>query len=394
MDYFIELGREQHLARAEVAAVLGSSATLVDATPHALILRADHLAIDQLQAQLGGTVKIGHVLTEWEPRDTLRRFEEFMQTDIVARPVRRVGISTYGTDWPSSAKERFAIQLKKKLKTANVSIRYITGVTNPLPSVLVGDQLLEPRGREYCLIVGEQAVYVGETVSVQPWKEWSHFDYNRPMRDARRGMLPPKLARIMLNLANIPLDAHLLDPFCGVGTVLQEAQRLGYTNLMGADRDSTAITATEQNLQWLGHQLVASPVSLEPQSIEELSATHAHQFDAVVTEADLGPVDLDRVLPKERLERFRSLRVRYVSWINDLANLLRPGGILVLAYPRLLNPAYNLDLETELQTHGWRLLPLVAPAYQKFHGISALSGSYARADQLIGRVIVRAQREQ
>ena len=65
---------------------------------------------------------------------------------------------------------------------------------------------------------------------VQNISAYAMRDQKRPKRDAFVGMLPPKLAQIMINLAlgdQEPKDKLLLDPFCGTGVLLQEALLMG-----------------------------------------------------------------------------------------------------------------------------------------------------------------------
>ncbi len=72
-----------------------------------------------------------------------------------------------------------------------------------------------PHGKESILAI---------TDGIQDYEEWNKRDYGRPHSDPKRGMLPPKLARMMVNLAGADGEGKtLLDPFCGSGTILMEA---------------------------------------------------------------------------------------------------------------------------------------------------------------------------
>ena len=58
--------------------------------------------------------------------------------------------------------------------------------------------------------------FLGQTLVVQPFKVLSKRDFGRPARDDHSGMLPPKLAQIMINLARRNDDIStktILDPF-------------------------------------------------------------------------------------------------------------------------------------------------------------------------------------
>ena len=88
-------------------------------------------------------------------------------------------------------------------------------------------------------------------MAVQPFEEFGARDYARPSRDDLSGMLPPKLAKIMINLAQAKENSLILDTFCGSGTILQEALIMGYLNLIGFDSSPKAIKDSQANLEWL-----------------------------------------------------------------------------------------------------------------------------------------------
>src|SRR5205823_3602162 len=90
--------------------------------------------------------------------------------------------------------------------------------------------------------------------AVQPFEQFSARDFGRPGRDDLSGMLPPKLAIIMINLAANDTISVLLDPFCGSGTILSEALLLGYKNLIGSDISEKAVADTKTNLDWIANK--------------------------------------------------------------------------------------------------------------------------------------------
>ena len=139
---------------------------------------------------------------------------------------------------------------------------------------------------------------IGITRSVQPFDEFSRRDYGRPNRDPRSGMLPPKLAQIMINLSRTQKTATLLDPFCGSGTIIQEALLMGYTQVIGSDISQSAVENTKTNLAWLklkAQQLIVSNVAALAKHVP------AQSIDAVVTEPYLGPPLLGNV-PLEHIK--------------------------------------------------------------------------------------------
>jgi len=113
---------------------------------------------------------------------------------------------------------------------------------------------------------GNQTI-VGQTVRVQDINSYTVRDRDRPKRDTRVGMLPPKLAQIIINLAvsksDITKGVYLLDPFCGTGVVLQEASLMSI-DVYGTDIEPRMVEYTDENMMWLLKQ-PESPVRRPPE---------------------------------------------------------------------------------------------------------------------------------
>ncbi len=114
------------------------------------------------------------------------------------------------------------------------------------------NKLTGPLGWEILLIKDGESILVAQSTGVQNIDNYSKRDFDRPKRDAYVGMLPPKLAQIMLNLASGSQQSSVcvLDPFCGTGVVLQEALLMGHS-VYGTDISEKMVKYTETNLHWL-----------------------------------------------------------------------------------------------------------------------------------------------
>jgi tRNA G10 N-methylase Trm11 len=88
---------------------------------------------------------------------------------------------------------------------------------------------------------------MGVTILFQDVDEYSARDYGKSVRDMDVGMLPPKLAQIMLNISGEARGIY--DPFVGLGTVLIEAAHGGYWALLGSDLAPEMVEASRENLQ-------------------------------------------------------------------------------------------------------------------------------------------------
>lgn len=148
-----------------------------------------------------------------------------------------------------------------------------------------------------------------KTIWVQDFEDWGKRDYGRPVVDAHIGMLPPKVARMMVNIASAKT---ILDPFCGVGTILAEALTIG-KQVFGSDINPVQIAKTKKNLEWLG-----KACSLQ---VSDARKVIVPPIDAIVTEPFLGPAD-----PK-------LLEQLYYDCFKHWLRILKPGGKVVIATP-------------------------------------------------------------
>jgi tRNA G10 N-methylase Trm11 len=63
------------------------------------------------------------------------------------------------------------------------------------------------------------------TIACQDIDAYTKRDTSKS-RDMVVGMMPPKLAQIMINLATEGRKEIIYDPFCGLGTILIEAANM------------------------------------------------------------------------------------------------------------------------------------------------------------------------
>lgn len=132
--------------------------------------------------------------------------------------------------------------------------------------------------------------WIGKTVAVQDFEDWNRRDYERPEINPQVGMLPPKIARIMCNLAISGINSQeltILDPFCGVGTILMESLMLG-CRALGQDINPKQVEKTRKNLAWLVKTYNLDP-KYDVKSQDARKISFSGKIDAIVTEVDLGP---------------------------------------------------------------------------------------------------------
>ena len=131
------------------------------------------------------------------------------------------GISFYD-DTTGANVNKLAIQIKKAFKVKkSKSVRFVPSDTNILSAAQVIHNHLQDKGIEFLVAFAGDAAIVARTTQIQNIDFYSKRDFGRPLRDPKVGMLPPKLAQIMINLAKPDSGGVIVDPYCGTGVILQ-----------------------------------------------------------------------------------------------------------------------------------------------------------------------------
>ena len=120
------------------------------------------------------------------------------------------------------------------------------------------------------------------TEAIQDIDAYTARDRERPARSAKVGMLPPKLAQILVNSAQ---GSAIYDPFCGTGVILQEALLMGH-EAYGSDLAAEMVDATRTNLE------VSAIGDMRP-GICRRSATYAATRGAAAKPGGRGRNDTD-----------------------------------------------------------------------------------------------------
>lgn len=374
--YAFMLGIHPFLSRVEVEAVLGEQISEPVVVKQNIAFVTTHKPIDAsaVMQRLGGTVKIVEMLGVFDDE----AMTEWLFAQIDTATKFHFGFSMYALEPGVSTKNavrtihRLGLSLKRALKEAGYSCRFVSSQEPVLSSVIVHKERLLKNGVEVVLLKGAAGMQYGKTLAVQPFQEFSKRDYGRPQRDVKSGMLPPKLARMMVNLSQPVAESVMLDPFCGSGTVLQEALLLGYTHVLGSDVSAKAIDDTRRNLEWLNLPMI--PVHVAPaQELITRNIVQPASVDRIVFEGFLGPpTPYEKNLPRVKEE----LQKLYEEVFPVLRKLLRADGRIVAALPFWFvgGQQHHLNIETIAARAGLKMQR--EPLY------------YRRQQSIVGREII------
>jgi tRNA G10 N-methylase Trm11 len=233
--------------------------------------------------------------------------------------------------------KKIGMMIKKTLTETGASVRLVLPEINSLSlaSVAVTGNLLLQKGAEVCLIAGKEKVYVGKTLTVQDFEDYGRRDYQRPVRDDKQGMIPPKVAQVMLNLSGCKPGSTILDPFCGIGTIIQEGLLLGY-RMFGSDINRVAVRGSEQNLEWFRNRYKIAPGKYilntsDATKVAELIGKE--KISSIVTECTLGPIYGNYPKEHEIKKNFADLTELYSKTFQEFTKFLPSGAKIVMCIP-------------------------------------------------------------
>jgi tRNA (guanine10-N2)-dimethyltransferase len=375
------LGRQPKIGLAELESVYGAKA-VAPLGQVAASIAAD--AVDH--ARLGGTMKLGQPLGEvasnkWPTilKYIATQLPEWLAT--LPEGKLKLGISVYGVHVSSAELFRGSLELKKAARAQKRSVRVVPNTAPELNSAQVlHNQLTGKLGMELLIIAAGNTTIIARTTSVQNVDDYARRDQARPKRDAFVGMLPPKLAQIMLNLAKVQPGERVLDPFCGTGVVLQEAMLMG-CQVYGADISDRMVRFTRDNLAWLQQTYhIRGEVFFEVADATE--ATWQQPVNHVVCETYLGQPLSGLPRPEKLAEIIRTCNTIITLFLKNLQPQLASGTRLCLAVPtwRVGNSFKQLSLIDDLNNLGYNRMRF---QYANDHDLV-----YHREGQIVGRQLL------
>lgn len=364
--YVAVLGRQPAISLAELESLFQNVRKIA---PGLAELTADR--VPEIN-RLGGTLKIAESIDQ--------AIQEFWQS-IPENGKIVLGVSdfTRGTNPYLAQKE--ALRWKRYLVKTGRSVRVVPNKTAVLSSAtswhnkLFTENHIEliKNGHKYYRVIGVQNIdaYVAR-------------DRERPARDAKVGMLPPKLAQILINLCgDLSKGSRLLDPFCGTGVVLQEAALIGYVPY-GTDLNERMVEYTERNLKWLSERF--PEVAALGSTVEQGDATD-HQWtapiQAMACETYLGPPMSQAPVEIKLKQAKQDCKSIILGFLKNLSEQIEPGTPVTIAVPAWLreNGRYErLNLLDEIEHLRYNVV--------RFKNLGQEDLLYHRDGQVVAREII------
>lgn len=399
-SYAAFLGHQPHISLAELSAALPGMTPERKAGAALVFSSHDELDQDMLH-QWGGTwllAKQLHRAKEMNADDVLKILAKELQgvRGKVTFGLRAEGVS------PNVLRDLYR-RGKDTVKKAGKSVRYVGTERKAAATALLRDEglLTGKGGAELVLLQDKDFFWLGKTIAAQDPDAYTERDMEKPVRDTRVGLLPPKLAQVMLNLgqwlARSSLKTHdsrlktlhVFDPFCGTGVIPLEALLRGWP-VLASDASLKAVNGCQKNIEWLRKtkDILKSKI---PSTVWKQDATAPFALketpDVVVTETTLGPGLTDRPTTRDAQSLCSEAEKLEAAFLQNLAQTLPgvPAAVMFPAWYLRTGPIFLQRIWGVVEKLGFT--PVLPPHVQpSVPGRTSLL--YRRPDQVVGREIV------
>lgn len=386
MQYIALLGRQPAIGMAELERLYTNVDWFSDGSA---VFSTDSFDIQRL----GGTVKAGRVVAEFPRGDWRQTSMQLVRAYAGAWSDHEgkitLGISAYGFSVSPRDVQKTGIILKSKLKEKGISLRLVPNDDEALNTATSHHNKLGLSDNKVELLVVRGRggkVIIAESTGAQNITSLARRDQERPARDAFVGMLPPKLAQIMINLSGIDsngsVDAtRVLDPFCGTGVVLQEAALLGYA-VYGTDLSEKMVDYSRRNMEWLVAKYHVAP-DYTIEHGDAMDTSWSYPINAVVCETYLGQ-PFSAPPSAAKLVQVRGNCDHIIStFLQNIGSQLQSGTPLCIAVPawRGADGSFtHLPLIKKLDQLGYQ--------QHEFKNVNTKDLLYYREDQVVARELL------
>lgn len=334
--YIFILGQSSDLARQELISFLAKDDKIEHLSNNFAIVSTNNTA-DKMIKNLGGTIKIAKYQESLDKISQLdeKKWLDFLSKNLDDKKKNYFGFSLYNNKNSYKDINRLGMSLKQTIKNKGFKIRFVTSRENALSSVIVSKNNL--LGKELIVIFGKEKIYLGLTEAVQDFESYGKRDAYRPNTDSMSGMLPPKVAQMMINISQAKNNSVLLDPFCGSGTIIQEAALMSIKKIYGSDNSQTAVDDSKKNIAWLREKYkINSEIT-----INKIDARHLAQnlkninIDTIVSEPYMGNARLIQKTNNVRnIEQIKDeLQNLYLETFRQFYKILKENGKIVFIFP-------------------------------------------------------------
>lgn len=395
--YAAFLGHQPKVSIAELAATVSGFKLLKLYGNNVLLFESSAELTEKDLPMWGGTILLAR---EIAPKASLDNVPKFLG-DQTKEVKGKVTFALRGFGVPTKRLQMLYRECKQVLTKRGQSARYVGNEHKPAATALLRDEGIASgkHGCELVLLMEEDDLWVGKTIAAQDPDEYTKRDMHKPVRDTRVGLLPPKLAQVLLNLGawavtnakgKLPKQVTVLDPFCGTGVIPMEALLKGW-HVLASDLSLKAVNGCEKNLEWVRK---IADIKKKDVTSKVWKQDATKPFDAklpppdmIVTEGSLGPALVKKPLAKDAQKLRAELDALELAFLKNIAQRF-PGVPVVITFPVWHLKTGALPLERVWKSLGDMGYDAILPPGVRGDDPERPSIVYRRPDQFVGREIV------
>ncbi len=336
-SFFFILGRNPELSRQEILAFLKARSRThkeILFEGNILIIQANEGERFDIQ-EFGGIMHLGQITLEGS-EDQLKKYLE--KNEVV--PSDKFSYAIHGTLDTQILKEKFKSEHKKASQKHGRKLLEFQG----------GHKQENPKA-DFHIFFHEHnnIIYCGLATQSYDPADVKNRDMNKPVRREALA-ISPRLSKILVNLSGAKPYDRLLDPFCGVGGIMQEAliKKIG---AHGIDKDKQATTDAKQNLHWLTSQYKIQTKYV----IENDDSRRAPdlQFAAIATETPLGKLLLKKPSDNQAQQLIQNFEAYMVPILKRLKKVKKPSAKIAITFPVIRK--FHVDAQKMATRSGLRV---------------------------------------
>ncbi len=394
--FAFELWREYRLSIAELYSLFPKMEVVYSDEKILLVNNIEELKLIGIAPKLGWTIKIIKVQSAEYRMQNIEKIFEYMK-DFFQEKKTNYAINFY---WKVKANQKdFLLKSKKYFAKLWLSTRFVNQDFNNIKSYLVTKEKLINTETDFNVIFTNNEIFIWNTIYVQDIDSYAKRDFGKT-RDMQIGMLPPKLAQIMINLSGIKIQEWpraIYDPFCGLWTILLEAIIAWDEEVYWSDINDDMVKTTKKNIEFIkdifnNDLKTYEVVNLDAKNIANSSIFINHTIWAIVTEWYLWEIFWKNSINLEKVEKQRILLAQiYEKFFFWLKKIWFAWNI-VISFPFWeIRWKYNYFEEIYEIINEYCVISEFFPDSFEVQSSRSWSLLYKRPDQTVWREIFRLQ---
>lgn len=317
MKTFFILGRNPELSRQEVLEFLKARNRT-----HTEILFQDNILIIETREgerfniqEFGGVMYLGTINLE----GTKEQLEEYLKANEII-PSDKFSYAIHGDLDTQVIKEKFKREKKKASQKHGQKLLHFQD----------GHKAQNPKA-DFHIFLHEHnnIIYHGLATQNYNAEDVKKRDMQKPIRREALA-ISPRLSKILINLSGVKPYDRLLDPFCGIGSILQEAL-IKKINVYGIDKEKQATVDAQTNLKWLSQEYTVQT----KYTIENNDSRRAPdlQFSGIATETPLGKLLTKKPSDNQAKQMITNFEAYMVPILKRLKKVKKPSAKIAITFP-------------------------------------------------------------